>query len=43
MITNLELTKSINDLYEAQTAFANAKVKYRLAVEKYKHEITLGL
>ena len=43
MITNLELTKSINDLYEAQTAFANAKVKYRLTVEKYKHEITLGL
>ncbi len=43
MITNLELTKSINDLYEAQTAFANAKIKYRLAVEKYKYEITVGL
>lgn len=43
MITNLELTKSINDLYEAQTSYANGKVKYRLAVEKYNHEITLGL
>lgn len=43
MITNLELTKTINELYEAQTSFANAKLSYRMAVEKYKYEITIGL
>lgn len=43
MITNLELTQSINELYESQTQYANAKVTYRLAVEKYKKEITVGL
>ncbi|MBE7038852.1 MAG: TolC family protein [Ruminococcaceae bacterium] len=43
MITNLELTKAINELYEAQTNFANAKITYKLAVEKYKYEISTGL
>lgn len=43
MIANLELTKSINDLYNSQVNYANAKLNYRLAVEKYKHEITIGL
>lgn len=43
MITNLDLTSSINDLYSAQVSYANAKLTYRLAVEKYKYEITIGL
>lgn len=43
MITNLQLTQVINDLYDAQVAYANTKVSYRLAVEKYKYEITTGL
>ena len=43
MITNLDLTSSINDLYSAQVSYANAKLTYRLAVEKYKYEITVGL
>lgn len=43
MITNLQLTQVINDLYDAQVAYANAKVSYKLAVEKYKYEITIGL
>lgn len=43
VITNMELTKAISDLYSAQTAFANAKLSYRMAIEKYKCEITTGL
>ncbi|MBQ8526535.1 MAG: TolC family protein [Clostridia bacterium] len=43
MITNLQLTQTINELYESQVEFANAKITYRLAVEKYKYEITVGL
>lgn len=43
MITNLQLTQIINELYEAQVNYANAKITYRLAVEKYKYEITIGL
>lgn len=43
MIANLELTKCINDLYSSQVNYANAKLSYRLAVEKYKYEITIGL
>ncbi len=43
MITNLELTSSINDLHSAQVSYANAKLTYRLAVEKYGYEITIGL
>ena len=43
MIANLELTKCINDLYTSQVNYANAKLNYRLAVEKYKYEITIGL
>lgn len=42
MISNLELTKCINDLYTAQVNYANSKLSYRLAVEKYKYEITIG-
>ena len=43
MITNNELTQTINTLYEAQISYANAKSNYRMAIEKYKYEITIGL
>ncbi len=43
MISNLELTNSINELYDAQVSYANAKLNYRMAVEKYKYEISTGL
>lgn len=43
MITNLELTETINALYEAQVQYANAKIVYKLSVEKYRYEITTGL
>lgn len=43
MITNLELTDTINDLYDAQVSYAQAKLDYRMSVEKYKYEITIGL
>lgn len=43
MITNSELTQTINTLYEVQTNYANAKLTYRMAVEKYKYEISIGL
>jgi len=43
MISNLELTNGINELYDAQVSYANAKLGYRMAVEKYKYEISTGL
>lgn len=43
IISNIELTKAINDLYDAQVSYANAKLTYRMAIEKYKYEITTGL
>ncbi len=43
VISNIELTKAINDLYDAQVSYANAKLTYRMAIEKYKYEITTGL
>ena len=33
----------INELYDAQVSYANAKLGYRMAVEKYKYEISTGL
>lgn len=43
VISNNELTQSINSLHEAQVSYANAKLTYRMAIEKYKHEINTGL
>jgi len=43
VIANIELTAAINDLYDAQVSYANAKLGYRMAIEKYKYEITTGL
>ncbi len=43
MITNLELTDKINALYDAQVDYAQKKLDYRMSVEKYKYDITIGL
>ena len=43
LITNLELTDKINELYKSQIAYSQAKLNFRMAVEKYKYDITIGL
>lgn len=43
MITNTQLTGIMNNVTMAQIELENAKLTYKLAVEKYKYEITIGL
>lgn len=43
MITNLELVKTQTELLQCQTELESAKLSYKLAVEKYQHEITYGV
>ncbi len=43
MITNLELVKTQTELLQCQTELENAKLSYKLAVEKYRYEITYGV
>lgn len=43
MITNSQLTGVMNNVTMAQIELENAKLTYKLAVEKYKYEITIGL
>ena len=43
MITNIELTEKINNLYDTQTELFQAKLNYTMSVEKYKYDITIGL
>lgn len=43
MITNIDLTKDLNDLTAAKEDLENAKLTYKLAVEKYNYDITIGL
>ena len=43
MITNDTLTGIMNDLSQSEIDFENAKLTYKLAVEKYGYEITVGL
>ena len=43
MITNTELTQSLNEYLNENISYENAKLAYRLAVEKYKKEIQIGL
>lgn len=43
MITNDALTQIMNDLSQSEIDFENAKLAYKLAVEKYGYEITIGL
>lgn len=42
-ISNIELTELLNKQSSAQADVENAKLNYKLAVEKYKYEITIGL
>ena len=43
MITNTQLTGALNAVTSAEIELENAKLNYKLAVEKYGYEITLGL
>ena len=43
MITNTQLTGIMNSVAAAQIELDNAKLTYKLAVEKYGYEITVGL
>ena len=43
MITNMELMSAMNDVSQAEIELENAKLTYKLAVEKYKYEISIGL
>lgn len=43
MITNTQLTGIMNSVAGAQIELENAKLTYKLAVEKYGYEITIGL
>lgn len=43
MITNDALTTIMNDLSKSEIDYENAKLSYKLAVEKYGYEITVGL
>lgn len=42
-ITNTQLTQALNAMSAGEVELENAKLKYKLAVEKYKYEITAGL
>lgn len=43
LITNSQLTSAINNTKDAGIGLENAKLNYKLAVEKYKYEISIGL
>lgn len=43
MLTNMQLTATLNSLSQQEIATENAKLAYKLAVEKYKYNITIGL
>lgn len=43
MITNIQLTGILNNVTSAKIQLDNAKLAYKLAVEKYGYEITIGL
>ncbi len=43
MITNTQLTGALNAVTTAKIELENAKLNYKLAVEKYGYEISLGL
>ncbi len=43
MITNMQLTSVLNSLAQQEITTENAKLAYKLAVEKYQYDITIGL
>ncbi len=43
LITNIDLLSTLNNVYTSEVEFENAKLKYRLSVDKYKYDITIGI
>ena len=43
LITNTELLTSLNNVYSAEIEYENAKLNYRLSVDKYKYDIQIGI
>ena len=43
MITNSDLTASLNEYLSSAISLENAKLSYKLAVEKYAYDVTIGL
>ena len=43
LITNNELLSALNNLYTSETEYENAKLNYRLSVDKYKYDIQIGI
>ncbi len=43
MVTNIQLTGAMNSVTSAKIELENAKLTYKLAVEKYRYETTIGL
>ncbi len=43
LITNTELLKILNDVYYAEVELENAKLKYTLAIDKYKYDVQIGI
>lgn len=43
MITNSDLTASLNEYLSSAISLENAKLSYKLAVEKYGYDVTIGL
>lgn len=43
LITNTQLTAAMNNIVSAEIELENAKLTYKLAVEKYGYEISIGL
>ena len=43
LISNMELTSAMNELSQYRVQLQQARLTYRLAVDKYKYEISIGL
>ena len=43
LITNIELLTAMNNMYAAEVELENAKLKYRLSVDKYKYDVEIGI
>ncbi len=43
LITNTELLSSLNDVNTSEIEYENSRLKYKLAVDKYKYDISIGL
>ncbi len=43
LITNTELLSALNNVYTAEVEYENAKLNYRLSVDKYKYDVQIGI